>query len=327
MEADAVLVIDLDAELSGPLPTEGLKTVARRDSEFAQIADTVQLVKLPSRGKRDASIEAMVTLPFLNEPVEHSIVAAIVCGATQLPAASTSLDSRTDMATFSVLLLTAPPPGLAGESGGAYVKIDGREALLRTAELFLNRDEIKQIQVVVSPDMLEEAKRRYAAHFSFSGIRMLSGGPKWMDQIAAGGKSVSAEATHVIVHDAARPAVPPGDIEAIMEAAAQHAAVALIATVRASLVELDEGSSPIAYHPPGRFAQLLSPQAFSRERFAAMAQSGKEVHASELRLIKGSPLNVRLGGPGDASLVKSLITMLPKPKVKPPSSPFEEAQW
>ena len=42
--------------------------------------------------------------------------------------------------------------------------------------------------------------------------------------------------------------------------------------------------------------------------------------------IEGSPLNVRCGqaSPG---LLKAMIGLLPKPKVKAPSSPFEEAQW
>jgi hypothetical protein len=34
-----------------------------------------------------------------------------------------------------------------------------------------------------------------------------------------------------------------------------------------------------------------------------------------------------VSGGGDAGLVKQMISMLPKPKVKAPSSPFEEAQW
>ena len=34
------------------------------------------------------------------------------------------------------------------------------------------------------------------------------------------------------------------------------------------------------------------------------------------------------GGTGlGLTLVKAMINLLPKPKVKPPSSPFEEAQW
>ena len=40
------------------------------------------------------------------------------------------------MALFSVVIVTAPPPGQGAEAGGAFVKIDGREVILRSVELF-----------------------------------------------------------------------------------------------------------------------------------------------------------------------------------------------
>ena len=72
------------------------------------------------------------------------------------------------MANFSVLLLTAAPPGHGAEAGGPFVKIDGREALLRSTELFLNRPQIKQLQIVFTADCLEEHKRKFGGHLSFS---------------------------------------------------------------------------------------------------------------------------------------------------------------
>jgi 2-C-methyl-D-erythritol 4-phosphate cytidylyltransferase len=231
------------------------------------------------------------------------------------------------MAVFSVLVMTAAPPGQAAEAGGPYVKIDGREALLRSVELFLNRDNVKQIQLAVLPDAMEEAKRKFGAHLGFSGVKLISGGPKWLDQAKAASDKIAAECTHVIVHDAARPAVPFSDIEALMEAAEKHGAVALASPARTTLVEVDEGGNPVAYHLPSRFMHLLTPQAYSKAKFLEMAASGKEIHPSQVTILKGSPLNVRLSGGGDAALVKAMINMLPKPKVKPPSSPFEEAQW
>ena len=231
------------------------------------------------------------------------------------------------MPVFSVLVLTAAPPGQALEAGGAFVKVDGREALLRSVELFLNRDNVKQVQLVVDPDDLEEAKRKYGAHLGFSGVKLVAGGPKWMDQVCAAGKTIAPECTHVIVHDAARPAVPFSDIDAVMECAEKNPAVALVSAVRSTLVELDEGCNPVAYHFPSRFMHLLTPQAFSKDKFQQMVGSGKEVHASEATLVKGSPLNVRIGGSAEERVAKAMLNMLPKPKVKAPSSPFEEAQW
>lgn len=231
------------------------------------------------------------------------------------------------MAVFSVLLVTAAPPGQAAEAGGAYTKVDGREALLRSAELFLNRDNVKQIQLVVDDDNLEEAKRKFGPHLGFSGVKLLAGGTRWLEQVKAAADRIDPDCTHVLLHDAARPAVPYTDIEAVMDAAVKHDAVALSSPVRGPLVEVDEGGSALAWHLPGRFLNLLTPQGYSRETFLEMARSGREVHPSRVTLVKGSALNIRVGGSGDASLARTMLGMLPKPKVKPPSSPFEEAQW
>jgi 2-C-methyl-D-erythritol 4-phosphate cytidylyltransferase len=232
------------------------------------------------------------------------------------------------MATFSVLLLTAPPAGQAAEAGGPFVKIDAREVLLKSSELFLNRENVKQIQIVFLPENLEEAKRKYAPHLSFSGVKVLSGGPKWIDQIAAASGKISPEATHVIIHDAARPIVAYSDIDGVMELAEKHSAVTLAAPSRNSLIEVDEGGNALAIHPSTQYMQLLTPQAYDKATFEKMASTKQEIHASQLKILKGSGLNIRAGG-GEAGpgLLKAMLNLLPKPKIKPPSSPFEEAQW
>jgi 2-C-methyl-D-erythritol 4-phosphate cytidylyltransferase len=230
------------------------------------------------------------------------------------------------MADFSVIIPTAAPTGQGAESGGPFVKIDGREVLLRAVELFLNRDNVKHIQVVFQTDALEEAKRKFGPHFSFSGVKLISGGPKWLDQLAAAAEKLPEGSTHVIVHDAARPAVAYTDIDAIMEAAEKHPAVAISTPVRSVLVEVDEGGNALSYHLPSTYMNLVTPHAFSREEFLKIAKERKELHPSKLTLLKGSPLNVRVGGAGDVSLIKAMLNMLPKPKIKA-ASPFEEAQW
>ena len=231
------------------------------------------------------------------------------------------------MASFSVLLITAAPQGHSSEAGGAFVKIDGRESVLRSTELFLNREPVKQIQVVFTAEMMDEAKRKFGGHLGLFGVKLLSGGPRWIDQLAAGVEKISGECTHVIVHDAARPAIAYTDIEAIMEAAEKHPAVVLTSPLRSNLIEVDEAGNAMAYRTSKEFVQLLTPQAFERELFIELAKSKQEPHASELHLLKGSPLNYRVGGPGDAGFIKQVFNLLPKPKIKPPSSPFEEAQW
>jgi 2-C-methyl-D-erythritol 4-phosphate cytidylyltransferase len=230
------------------------------------------------------------------------------------------------MAVFSVVIVTAPPPGQGSETSGPFAKIDGRESLLRCVEMFLNRDNIKQIQIVFAAEQMEEAKRKYGGHLSFSGVKVATGGPKWVDQLHAVAEKIIPEATHVIVHDAARPAVAYSDIDDLIAAAEKHPIVSLATPVRASLVEVDEGGNGLAFHQPSRFMHMVTPQAFAREKFIELAKNKSEPHASEITLLKGSSLNQRISG-GDVSLVRAMINLLPKPKIKAPSSPFEEAQW
>jgi 2-C-methyl-D-erythritol 4-phosphate cytidylyltransferase len=231
------------------------------------------------------------------------------------------------MATFSVLVLTAPPPGLSNEAGGAFIKIDGREALLRSVELFLNRDKVKQIHLAIAPEAMENARQKFGAHLGFSGVKLISAGPRWIDQIAASVATLNPDVSHVFIHDAARPAVPFSDIDALMESAEKHEAVALSTPLKTGLAEVDEGESPIAFHTPASYRLMLTPQAFSRAVFLELANKKTELHPSRLTLLKGSALNVRVGCAGDAALVKAMIGMLPKPKIKSGLSPFDEAQW
>jgi 2-C-methyl-D-erythritol 4-phosphate cytidylyltransferase len=231
------------------------------------------------------------------------------------------------MAVFSVLVLTAPPPTQSSEAGGAYVKIDGRESLLRCLELFLNRDNVKQVLLGVSSEESDEIKRKYGTHLGLMGVKLATAtGPKWSDQIAAAGPKIDPESTHVIIHDAARPAVPYTDIDALMACAEESPVAILVSAVRNQLVELDEGCNPVAYHLPTTYMNVLTPQVYSKEKFMQWA-GGKEPHASEAKLVKGSPLNMRVGGSAEERVAKAMINMLPKPKVRAPDNPFEEAQW
>lgn len=212
------------------------------------------------------------------------------------------------MTKFAAVILTAPPPGLAHETSGPFVKIDGRESLLRAAELFLNRENIAQIQLVFATEHLEEGKRKYGPHLSFAGVKVHGGGPRWMDQWIAAAPTILPDMTHVIVHDAARPAVAYSDIDALMEAAEKHSVAALTTPVRAPLIHLDEGNQPVALHSPSSHLQLVMPMVMTRQKFIDAAATKAEPHVSEWHLLKGSPFNLRVGGASDVGMVKAALT-------------------
>lgn len=232
------------------------------------------------------------------------------------------------MPIFSVVIVTTPPFTPGADASASLNRIDGREALLRSVELFLNRDEVKQVQLVVPNELLDEIKRKHGAHLGFSGASVLGAAARFGDQLAAAAPALAAECTHVLVHDAARPSVPYTDIEALTNAASGKATIAALSLpLRAGLVQLDEGGDSIGLLNPADYAQLVTPLMFTKAKFVELAAAKREPHASELSLIKGSPLNVRLSSSQEASFVKAMLSMLPKPKVRGGLSPFDEAQW
>jgi 2-C-methyl-D-erythritol 4-phosphate cytidylyltransferase len=231
------------------------------------------------------------------------------------------------MTHFSVVLLTAPPVSLGAEGAGAFIKVDNRECLLRSVEMFLNRDNIKQIQLVVSNEQFEESKRKFGAHLSFSGVKLIAAGNTWMDQLAAAAEKISSECSYVILHDAARPAVAYGDIDAIMSEVEKHPVAIMTTPLRAGLVETEDSGKPLAFRSSLRFAQVVTPWAFRKDKFLEMAKNKRDPIAADAWLVRSSSLNVRVSAASDAALAKVMINMLPKPKIRASDNPFEEAQW
>lgn len=229
--------------------------------------------------------------------------------------------------TFSVVLFTAAPTAHGAEAGGAFVKLDGREALLRSVELFLNREPVKEIFLVIAADMMEEAKRKYGSHLAFTGVKLVAGGPRLVDQAAAAAEKLSPEPSHVLLHDAARPLVPFSDIDALIAEAPGSPIVALTSPLRTNLAEVDKAGKPTAFRTSDQFVQILSPWSFARDAFVAMTQNKQEPAPAQVSLLKGSPLNIRIGSSADVGLAKATMSLLPKPKVRAPDNPFEEAQW
>ncbi|MBC7784352.1 MAG: hypothetical protein H7144_10980, partial [Burkholderiales bacterium] len=52
------------------------------------------------------------------------------------------------MSDLAIIILTAPPDGLKND-GAAFIKIDGRESIVRAMELFANREGIVQTMIVI----------------------------------------------------------------------------------------------------------------------------------------------------------------------------------
>eukprot|EP00752_Nemacystus_decipiens_P015004 g13360.t1 len=97
-----------------------------------------------------------------------------------------------------------------------------KPVFLRTIELFHGRADVGQIILAVHPKKLDDFSFRWADQLAFLGVKLIAGGEteRWQTvQLAL--THVADDATHIAVHDAARPCASQEMIDRVFEAAEQ----------------------------------------------------------------------------------------------------------
>jgi 2-C-methyl-D-erythritol 4-phosphate cytidylyltransferase len=223
--------------------------------------------------------------------------------------------------------------------------LGGRAVLLRTVELFTRRDEVKSIIVAGPPDELDDFRMRYGAQLGFHGVQIVAGGKteRW-ETVRNALAVVPADATHVAVHDAARPGASVELLGRVFEAAKLHPAVipglpvadtlkrvseqAIRAEEEDAIADMILGESAEAATSKGRFVEsaidrarvvaVQTPQVFRadllRRAYAQPDLGGDTDDAmlverlgAEVIVVDGDPRNIKVTTPADLALLRALM--------------------
>ncbi|MHC4832577.1 MAG: IspD/TarI family cytidylyltransferase [Planctomycetota bacterium] len=224
--------------------------------------------------------------------------------------------------------------------------LGGRALLLRTVELFTRREEVASIIVAAPPEeeAFERFRDRYGAQLGFHGVRIVAGGrvERW-ETVQRALDAVPEDATHIAVHDAARPAASDELIGRIFEAAKVHAAVvpgvSITSTVKrvgeetvaaaeddalASAILGDAGRDEVSARvveatlPRDRLVLAQTPQVFEasllRRAYAEgdPAETTDDASAVErlgepVVVVEGDPRNVKVTTADDLAMVRALL--------------------
>lgn len=226
-----------------------------------------------------------------------------------------------------------------GKQNKIFERIGGdRPVFIRTLELFVNRDDVCQVILVVNAEDREVIKERFAANIGFMGITLALGGAERVDSVRSALALVSPEADYIATHDAVRPCVSPLWIDAVFKESEKTGAAILAYPVHGTLKKVSEAMVIDETVPRAGLWQAQTPQVFRRDLFQkAYAQPVSNGITDDAQLVEalghpvsvvmGDPRNIKITTPGDLSLAAAVIDSLPKPKPKRPDHPFGEAQW
>jgi 2-C-methyl-D-erythritol 4-phosphate cytidylyltransferase len=245
------------------------------------------------------------------------------------------------MPAFAVIL---PAAGKSSRFGGRekkpFVNIDGRAVWLRTAELFVNRPDVAQLILVISPDDRELVQRRYGANLMFMEVKLVDGGAERFESVANALPHVKADADFVAVHDAVRPCASAAVIDAVFAAAVRHGAAVTGIPVADTLKRVDNQLRVTQTVPREGLWQAQTPQTFRKdwlvEAYAKRAALGKsvtddaqlvEAAGHPVQVVPGSPFNIKITAGEDIKLASQLLKLRDAESVPKASRPFEDERF
>jgi len=222
-----------------------------------------------------------------------------------------------------------------------FANLDGRAVWIRSAELFIPRNDVCQFIIVIAPEDREKFLRRFTANLAFMNITVAEGGATRADSVANALQKVKDEADFVAIHDAVRPCVTPELIDAVFQAAQQHGAAILAVPVSDTVKKVGKNGRIEATLSREGLWLAQTPQVFRKDwLLTAYAQRHKvagevtddaqlvEAAGYPVHVVEGSSANIKITTKSDLILAEAILKALPKPKVPGPLHPFaDEMQW
>jgi len=239
------------------------------------------------------------------------------------------------MPRFGVILVAAGKSSRFQDANykKPFAPLAGRPVWLHSAEKFTDRDDVKQVVIVVSPDDREAFLEKFGANLAFMGITLAEGGAERADSVRSGLEKLTAEIDFVAIHDAARPCLATEWIDRVFAAGAKTGAAILATPVTSTLKRVGPDHAITATVAREGLWEAQTPQVFSRpllERaFAAAADARAtdeaglvEALGHQVMVVPGSPINLKITSREDLRLAEQALKAVPKPKLSGPAHPF-----
>lgn len=239
------------------------------------------------------------------------------------------------MAKFAVIL---PAAGKSSRFQDKHYKkvfapLDNRAVWLHSVERFINRDDVCQVILVISAEDREDFNAKFAANVQILGIDVVEGGAERADSIEHALARVKPEATHIAVHDAARPCLANEWIDRVFELAVEQRAAILALPVSGTLKRVRGDKTVAETVSREGLWEAQTPQVFERSvLLEAYAKRGGFVATDDAQLVErsgqpvavtpGSPINLKITTQEDLRLAAQALKALPKPKLGGVAHPF-----
>ena len=222
------------------------------------------------------------------------------------------------MGRVSVIL---PAAGAGRRFGGDESKIfrplGGRTVVLRTLAAFACRDDVCQVQLVLSQKDVDLARQRFGQELDAGGVSLTIGGQSRTGSVRNALERLTDTTELVCIHDAVRPCITQDCIDAVIDKAAEAGAAILAWPVHGTLKRAAADGTIESTVPREGLWQAQTPQVFHRELIerAYAAADGDatddaalvEAVGHPVTLVPGHPGNIKITTPEDLLLAEAIL--------------------
>jgi len=206
---------------------------------------------------------------------------------------------------------------LKRKDGKILVTLEGKPLLFHTLKALDRSGVIDEIILVVSPDRLEDCKRLVRKHNFLRVTSVVPGGKKRFNSVKNGLRKVK-DADIVVIHDGARPLIDADTVKKIITAAKKYGASVVARPSKQTLKAVDKKLF-ITNTPRRKFIwEADTPQAFRTDLIRKAYEKTRDTDATDdsvllerlghrVKIVEGSPRNIKITTPEDLALAKVLL--------------------
>jgi 2-C-methyl-D-erythritol 4-phosphate cytidylyltransferase len=243
------------------------------------------------------------------------------------------------VSNFAVIIPAAGQSSRFGDSRRKkpFIELKGRPVWVRAVEVFANREDVKQVLIVVSPEDMDFFKEKFQPNLAFMAVEIVAGGKQRADSVMNALARVKADIDFVAVHDAARPLIVKQWIDRVFAAAEQSGAAILATPISSTIKRVDNGRI-VETVPRDKLWAAQTPQVFRRQLLldAYARWDGSEATdeanlveriGQPVTIVEGSPLNIKITTQEDFKMAEALLGALPQEKGLRSLHPFADERF
>ena len=234
--------------------------------------------------------------------------------------------------------------GASSRFGGnrkkAFVDVAGRAVFFRSAELFSNRDDVKQVLLGIASEDEELVSVKWGPNLKFFGVSIFIGGDERFDTVNKGIELINDDIDLIAVHDACRCCVTEEIINSTIAAAARSGAAIPACPVTATIKQVKDNIITQTVDRTGLY-EAQTPQIFSASLLKKAYENLKNLDKSKISddsqlvealghkvtIVETDSSNIKITRQSDIAVAEAILKSRPKPMPEGPIGPYIEAQW